>query len=200
MRLPGALVILAVAVPFAPANSAIADERAAYPAKPIRFIVPYPPGGGTDIVARVVGWRLSESLGQQVVIDNRGGANGIIGTHIAAKAAPDGYTMVIGIPASVAVNPSMYRDLPYHPVRDFSPVSQVTLNAYVLTAHPALPANTVKELIELARSKPGQLNFGSSGNGSAAHLVIELFKRMANVDNERLLKAAGIHRESAAQK
>lgn len=153
-----------------------------YPTRPIRFIVPYPPGGGTDTVARIVARRLAENLKQQVVIDNRGGANAIIGTQIAARSASDGYTMVLGVPASLAVNPNLYRDLPYDPVRDFSPVTQLTENAYVLTAHPSVAANTVRELIELARARPGYLNFGSSGNGSAGHLVLEQFRRMAGVD------------------
>jgi tripartite-type tricarboxylate transporter receptor subunit TctC len=156
--------------------------QGSYPSRPIRFIVPYPPGGGTDTVARVVARRLGEGIAQQVVVDNRGGANAIIGTQLAAKAAPDGYTMLLGVPASLAVNPNAYRNLPYDPIRDFSAVSQLTQNAYVLTVHPAVAASTVKELVELARAKPGQLNFGSSGNGSAGHLVLELFKRMAKVD------------------
>ena len=157
-------------------------QTGAYPARPIRFIVPYPPGGGTDTFARIVARRLAETLGQQVAIDNRGGANAIIGTQIAARSAPDGYTMVLGVPASLAVNPGLYRDLPYDPVRDFSPVSQLTENAYLLTAHPGVAANTVQELIALARAQPGQLAFGSSGIGSAGHLVLEQFKRMAGVD------------------
>ena len=157
-------------------------QPAPYPSHPIRFIVPYPPGGGTDVVARIVARRLSEDVGQQIVIDNRGGANAIVGTQTAARSAADGYTMVLGVPASLTVNPLLHRDLPYDPLRDFAPVAQLTLNAYLLTAHPSVRANTVRELIDLARQAPGSLNFGSSGNGSAAHLVLELFKRMANVD------------------
>jgi tripartite-type tricarboxylate transporter receptor subunit TctC len=153
-----------------------------YPNRPIRFIVPYPPGGGTDVVARVVARRLADELGQPIVIDNRGGANAIVGTQTAARAAADGYTILLGVPASLTVNPLLHRDLPYDPVRDFSAVAQLTLNAYLLTAHPTLRANTVRELIDLARLNPGSLNFGSSGNGSAAHLMLELFKRTANVD------------------
>jgi tripartite-type tricarboxylate transporter receptor subunit TctC len=163
-------------------SGAACAQDGAYPKRPIRFVVPYPPGGGTDTVARVLARRLTENLGQQVVIDNRGGANAIIGTQIAAKSAPDGYTMVLGVPASLAVNPGLYSDLPYDPVRDFSPVSQLTENAYVLTAHRAVAATNVKELVELARAHPGRLNFGSSGNGSAGHLVLEQLKRMAGVD------------------
>ena len=176
-----AVAVTAITMWTIAAGAALAQSPA-YPSRPIRFIVPYPPGGGTDTIARVVARRLGENLGQQIVIDNRGGANAIIGTHLAAKAPADGYTMVLGVPASLAVNPNAYRDLPYDPLRDFSPVSQLTVNAYLLAAHPAVPANTVKELVDLARAKPGQLNFGSSGNGSAGHLVLELFKRMAKVD------------------
>jgi len=172
----------AVAAAVALSFTGAALAQTTYPSRPIRFIVPYPPGGGTDTVARVVARRLGENIGQQIVIDNRGGANAIIGTQLAAKAAPDGYTMVLGVPASLAVNPNAYRDLAYDPIRDFSAVSQLTQNAYVLTVHPAVPVNTVKDLVDLARAKPGQLNFGSSGNGSAGHLVLELFKRMAQVD------------------
>jgi tripartite-type tricarboxylate transporter receptor subunit TctC len=157
-------------------------QTVTYPARPIRFIVPYPPGGGTDTVARVVARRLADTIGQQVVIDNRGGANAIIGTQIAAKSAADGYTMLLGVPANIVVNPNLYKDLPYDPTRDLTPVAQMTENAYLLTAHMGVPVATVKDLVELARAKPGQLNFGSSGNGSAGHLVLELLKRSAKVD------------------
>jgi tripartite-type tricarboxylate transporter receptor subunit TctC len=153
-----------------------------YPSKPIRFIVPFPPGGGTDTVARVISQRLAEQLGQQVVIDNRGGANAIIGTEMGAKAAPDGYTLTFTLPAAVAVNPSLYPSLPYAPLRDFAPVTQLNTIALLLVAHPGVQANSIRELIALAKSKPGQLTFASSGNGSAAHLAMELFKLMAGVD------------------
>ena len=153
-----------------------------YPSKPIRFIVPFPPGGGTDTVARVISQRLAERLGQQVVIDNRGGANAIIGTEMGAKAAPDGYTLTFTLPAAVAVNPSLYPKLPYAPLRDFAPVTQLNTIALLLVAHPGVQANSIRELIALATAKPGQLTFASSGNGSAAHLAMELFKLMAGVD------------------
>jgi tripartite-type tricarboxylate transporter receptor subunit TctC len=152
-----------------------------YPSRPIRFIIPYPPGGGTDTVARIIAQPLFERLGQQIVVDNRGGANAIIGTEIAAKAPADGHTIVFCLPANVAVNPSYYRDLPYDPARDFTPVIQLNTIALLLVAHPSLAASTVKELIALAKAKPGQLNFASSGNGSAAHLAMELVKTMAGV-------------------
>ena len=153
-----------------------------YPTRPIRFIVPFPPGGGTDIVARLIGQRLSERLGQQVVIDNRGGANAIIGTELGAKAPPDGYTILMSLQASLAVNPSLYRNLPYDSLRDFAPVIQLTSIPLLLAAHPSLPANSVKELVQLARAKPGQITFASSGTGGSSHLAMELFKIMAKVD------------------
>ena len=161
-------------------NSAPAQD--AYPSKPVRFIVPFPPGGGTDTVARAISQRLAESLGQQVVIDNRSGANAIIGTELGAKAAPDGYTLTFTLPAAVAVNPSLYPKLPYDPLRDFAPVTQLNVIALMLVAHPGMPANSIKELIALAKAKPGHITFASSGNGSAAHLAMELFKLMAGVD------------------
>ena len=143
--------------------------------KPIRFIVPYPPGGGTDIVARWFGQKLAERIGQHIIIDNRGGANAIIGTDLGAKAAPDGYTMLLVLPASVAVNPSLYRNLPYDPVRDFAPVIRLNSIPQLLAAHPSLPANSVRELIQLAEAKPGQITFASSGTGGSSHLAMELF-------------------------
>jgi tripartite-type tricarboxylate transporter receptor subunit TctC len=148
----------------------------------VRFIVPFPPGGGTDTVARAISQRLADSLGQQVVIDNRSGANAIIGTELGAKAAPDGYTLTFTLPAAVAVNPSLYPKLPYDPLRDFAPVTQLNVIALMIVAHPGMPANSVKELIALAKAKPGHVTFASSGNGSAAHLAMELFKLMAGVD------------------
>ncbi len=154
----------------------------AYPSKPIRFIVPFPPGGGTDTVARAIAQRLTESLGHQVIIDNRGGANAIIGTELGAKAAPDGYTLTFTLPAAVAVNPVLYPQLPYAPLRDFAPVTQLNTIALLLVVHPGMPANSVKELIALAKAKPGHVTFASSGNGSAAHLASELFMLMAGVD------------------
>lgn len=155
---------------------------AGYPSKPIRFIVPFPPGGGTDLVARLLSQRLTERFGQQVVVDNRGGANTIIGTELAAKAAPDGYTMVLVLPVSVAVNPSLYRNLPYDPVRDFAPVIHLNSIALLLSAHPSLAANSIGELVQLAKAKPGQLTFASSGIGGSSHMALELFKLLAKVD------------------
>ncbi len=161
---------------------AAAAQPAAYPSRPIRLIVPYPPGGGTDLVSRLLAQKLAEPLGQQVVIDNRGGANALIGTDLAAKAAPDGYTMLLTLPASVAVNPSLFPKLPYDPARDFSPVIQLNVIALLLASHPSLPATSVAQLLQLAKAKPGQLTYASSGTGGSSHLAVELLKRIAQID------------------
>ncbi|MBX3665140.1 MAG: tripartite tricarboxylate transporter substrate binding protein [Burkholderiales bacterium] len=150
-----------------------------YPARPVRFVVPFPPAGPGDILARLIGGELSKSLGQQFVIDNRSGANGIIGAEIAAKAAADGYTILLGNVGPIVVNVSLYKKLPYHPVRDFAPIAMIARSPQVLVANPSLPANSVRELIALAKSKPGQLSYGSPGAGSGPHLTMELFKASA---------------------
>ncbi|MBI4192354.1 MAG: tripartite tricarboxylate transporter substrate binding protein [Betaproteobacteria bacterium] len=165
------------------ANDAIAQERAEkYPTRPIRLIVPFPPGGSNDILARLVAARLTEQLGQQIVIDNRGGAGSIIGTQLAANAAPDGYTVLLGGTASLSINPSLHKNLPYDPIKDFSPISLVGTALAVLAVHPSLSARTVKDLIEFAKAKPGQLRLASPGIGTPTHLAGELFKSMAGVD------------------
>jgi len=153
-----------------------------YPAKPLRVLVPNAPGGSTDILARVVGERLTEKWGQHVLIDNRPGAGGNIAAELAARAAPDGYTLFLGSMSTESVNPTLYGKLPFDAVRDFAPVSLIANSANLLLVHPSLPANTVKQLIELARTRPGQLNYSSSGSGSFNHMSAELFKRMARVD------------------
>ena len=164
--------------------AAIATHAAAqqYPTKAIRMIVPFPPGGPNDILGRVIAQRLSEQLGQQVVIDNRGGAGGLIGAEIAARAAPDGYTLLFGGTATLAINPGLHKKLPYDPLRDFAAVSLVGTAPSMLVVHPSLPVKTVKDLIALAKAKPGQLNFASAGVGTPPHLAGELFKSMAGVD------------------
>ena len=146
------------------------------------MIVPFTPGGSTDIVARVVGQKLGEGLGTQVVIENRAGAGGNIGVELAAKSAPDGYTLVMGHIGTFGVNPSLYKKLPYDPVRDFAPVSLAAIVPNMLVVHPSLPVKSVKELIALSRSRPGQLNYGSSGTGGTPYLCMEYFKMMAKVD------------------
>jgi len=153
-----------------------------YPNRPIRFIVPFPPGGGTDTVARLIAGPLAERLKQQVIIDNRGGANAIIGTDLGAKAPPDGYTWVFCLPASVSVNPTLYRNLPYDPARDFVPVIRLNTIALLMTVTNNLPAKNVAELVALAKAKPGTLNYASSGNGGAAHLAMALFNLTAGLD------------------
>ena len=152
-----------------------------YPTRPVRIIVPFPPGGGTDIISRTVAQKLSETWSQPVVIDNRGGANGIIGTDIGAKSKPDGYTLLVVI-ATHAINPSLYTKLPYDTGKDFAPITLMAQYPFIITVHPSLPARNVKELIALAKQKPGQLAYASSGNGSGPHLGFELFKTMANID------------------
>jgi tripartite-type tricarboxylate transporter receptor subunit TctC len=152
-----------------------------YPSRPIRFVIPYPPGGGTDTVARLLNPAAIEQLGVQIVIDNRGGANAIIGTDIGAKASPDGYTMLFCLQASMVVNPILYKKIPYNPKRDFTPVIHLDTVALMIAVHPSVPATTVNELIKLAKEKPGQINFSSSGHGSAAHLAVELMNSMAKV-------------------
>lgn len=153
-----------------------------YPGRPIRFIVPNPTGGGADLVARVIGQKLAVNLGQQVVIDNRAGAGGIIGTDLAAKSEPNGYTLMLGYTANLCFAPSLFSKLPYDPVRDFAPVTLVGSTYYLLAAHPSVPAKSVKELIALAQAKPGKLNFASNSNGQGNHLAGELFKNMAGVN------------------
>lgn len=151
-----------------------------YPVKSIRMIVPFTPGGGTDILARTIGQKLAESLGQPVVIDNRPGAGGTIGAEMAARAAPDGYTLLM-VSASYAVNATLYK-LSFDPIEDLAPVTQVASVPFVLTATPSLPVANVRELIALARAKPDSINYGSSGNGSSPHLAGELLKLMAGID------------------
>lgn len=154
---------------------------AKYPEKAIRFIVPFPPGAANDLLARAVGQRLSDRSGQPVVVDNRGGGGGTLGATIAAKAAPDGYTIVI-VPATHAINVTLYSKPPYDAVKDFAPVALIATAPYLLAVNPALPARSVKELIVLAKAKPGQLNYGSAGTGNATHLIGELMKSMAGID------------------
>lgn len=149
-----------------------------WPSKPIRFIVPFPPGGGTDVMARAVAPKLGEGLGQQVVVDNRSGAGGMIGVELAAKSPPDGYTLGIATVGQISINPSLYAKMPFDPVKDLAPVTMAGNIFNVLIVHPALNAQSVKALIALARSRPGELNYGSSGTGAADHLSAELFQVM----------------------
>ena len=152
-----------------------------YPSKPVRMIVAYPPGGGTDIVGRMMAQKLSENFGQTVVIDNRGGAAGNIGSEIAARSAPDGYTVLMGNVAPNAINVSLYARLGYDPVRDFAPISLVASTPNILVVQPSLPVKTVSDLVALAKAKPGTLNYPSAGLGSSSHLAGELFDNIAAV-------------------
>ncbi len=154
----------------------------AYPQKPIQFLVPFSAAGAGDIFARTVAQKLTAALGQQVVVVNRPGANGIIGTEQVAKAPPDGYMILMGATAPMVLNPSLYTRLPYDTLKDFAPVTQGTLYQYILIVHPSVPARSVAELVKLARSRPGQLQYGSSGNGGSNHLAGEMFKRAAKVE------------------
>lgn len=153
-----------------------------YPGKPIRLVLPYPPGGGTDTIARPLAQRLSDSLGQQVVVDNRGGAGGNIGMEMVARSAPDGYTIVLAITAQLAVNVSLFKKLPYDPVRDYAPITLLATGPYLLVVHPSLPVKSVKELIAFAKARPGEITYASSGNGSGGHLAAEMLKSMAGIN------------------
>jgi tripartite-type tricarboxylate transporter receptor subunit TctC len=153
-----------------------------YPSKPIRFVVPYPAGGPLDTVARLLGQKVSESLKQPVIVDNRPGAGGNIGADFVAKSAPDGYTILMGAVATHAINPTLYGHIPYDPVADFIPITQVASTPNVLVVNPSVPAKDVREFVAYAKANPGKLNFGSGSTGSAGHLAGELFKTMAGVD------------------
>ena len=153
-----------------------------YPTKPIRLIVPYPPGGGTDIFARLLGAKLGETLGQQLVIENRAGAAGVLGADAAAKAAPDGYTLVVGQASNLAINPHMMSKLPYDPLKDFAPITLIATSPSLLVVHPSLPARSVKDLVALAKARPGSINYASAGNGSPGHLAAEYFRKVANIN------------------
>ena len=171
------LTALALTAPLTHAQTPQSAAAAAvYPSKPIRLIVPFTPGGSTDILARAIGQELTKAWGQAVIIDNVPGAGGSLGADKAAKAAPDGYTLLMGHIGTLAVNPSLYPALPYDPIKSFTPVAWVARVPNVLVVHPSVNASNVKELVALAKSRPGQLNYGSGGNGSAANLATEYFK------------------------
>lgn len=162
-----------------------------YPTKPIRFIVPFAPGGGNDLIARVIGQKLTARWGQQIVVDNRPGAGGNIAAEITANSVPDGYT-VFQFNIANAIAESVYKKLAYDPVRDFAAVTQMASSAFFLVAHPSVPASTVKELIALAKARPGSLNYGSSGSGGSSHLMMELFKSMTGTEMTHIpYKGAG---------
>jgi tripartite-type tricarboxylate transporter receptor subunit TctC len=152
-----------------------------WPAKPIRVVVPFPPGGSTDVLGRIVSSKLTEALGQQVIVDNRSGAGGVIGTELVVKSPPDGYTLLFSASAPIAINVTLMKNIPYDPRRDLAPVSRVGSVPLVLVVHPVVPARSVKELIALLRARPAEFNYASAGSGTPQHLSAELFKTLAGV-------------------
>jgi tripartite-type tricarboxylate transporter receptor subunit TctC len=173
-------VAAALACCVAGGATAQTPEPARYPMRPIRIVVPLAPGGPSDLVARTVGQKMTEAWGQQVVIDNRAGANGVVGSEIVAKSAPDGYTLIMGTTGTHGINASLYPKLPYDTINDFAPVARIGISNYVLVAHPSLPVSGVKELVRLAKAKPGEITWSSGG--SVSQLAAELFKRTAGID------------------
>jgi tripartite-type tricarboxylate transporter receptor subunit TctC len=174
----GALVLCLVGL----SSVALPVVAQTYPTKPIRLIVPLPPGGGADLVARTIAERLSKSLGQQVVIDNRAGGGTVIGAELAAHAPADGYTLLLGTATTHAINASLVKKLPYDPFKDFAPVTLVAILHNILVMHPSVPANSLRELIALAKKRPGQIMFASTGNGSSNHLAGEMLRYAAKID------------------
>lgn len=175
------LILLGTQLAVAVTSNALAAAANDFPTRPIRFIVPYAPGGGADTLARGVGNTLSEALGHTVVIDNRGGGGTLIGSDMAAKAPPDGHTIIM-VASTHAVVSSLYKKLPYDPIKDFAPVIRVASAPNILVLHPSVPASTVKELVALAKARPGQWVYASSGNGGGSHLAMELFKSVSHIE------------------
>jgi len=155
------------------------DDAANFPTKPVQIIVPFPPGGGSEAFARSIAVKLTQLWGQQVLIDNRGGAGGTIGSYLVVKAPPDGYTLLMGLNGTHGMAQSLYRKLPYDTIRDFTPITMVGIGPNILTVHPSVPVKSVRELIALAKAKPGQLNYGSPGNGTPPHLQMAVFNKLA---------------------
>jgi len=182
IRIVTAFIAVLVAVPGLVSGQAPSTSSGqAYPSKPLRIIIPFPPGAATDITGRYIAQKLGEAFGQQPIPDNRPGANGTIGLELAAKAPPDGHTLVIGQTGNLAISPGLTK-VGYDPVRDFAPVSLLIASPHVLAAHPSLPVRSLKELVALARVRPGQLNYASTGSGSAGHLGMELLKKATGMD------------------
>ena len=174
-RLPALALVLASTLA---AGATRADD---YPSHPIKLVVPYAAGGGADSVARIVAKRVGETIGQPIVIENRGGAGSIIGTELVNKSEPDGYTLLLGQSGPISINPAIYKNLPYDPVKDFAPVTMTTAYPYIMVVNPALGVKTLREFVALAKSKPGELNYGTTGVGAANHLVTELFDSKAGI-------------------
>ncbi len=178
-KIAAAAVLLGIAQLCVVTSSVLAQV---YPSKPIKLVIPYPPGGSTDVIGRLVGQKLSDTLGQSVVVDNRGGAGGVIGADFVAKSPADGYTILIGTPGAITISPSLQAKLPYQPTRDFAPVSLLATVPNLLVSHPSVPIASVQDLIRIAKAKPGLLSYGSSGIGASPHLAGELFKYMTRTD------------------
>jgi tripartite-type tricarboxylate transporter receptor subunit TctC len=169
-------------IPLVAGTGLAVVAHAQYPTKPIRLVVAFPPGGSTDIIARVIGQKLGERLGQQVVIDNRGGAGGTLGTEIAANATPDGYTLTMGTTSTHVVAVSVYNKLRYDPTKNFAPITLVASTPYLLVVHPGVQARNLQEFVALAKSQPGKLNYASAGTGTTTHLAMEMLKSTAGID------------------
>jgi tripartite-type tricarboxylate transporter receptor subunit TctC len=177
------LKFIGFAVVFCALLSGCVDARAqAFPSKPLRLIVPFAPGGTTDVLARIIAQKLSTSMGQSVIVDNRPGANGNIGTDVAAKSPGDGYTLVMSFDGTMAINPNIYKNMPFDPKKDLAPVANIAQVPLLIVVHPSLKANTIEEFIALVKASPGRINYSSAGHGSTGHLTGELLKARANID------------------
>lgn len=173
--------VVVAALSAAPAVAVAAAPADNYPNKPLRLVAPYAPGGGTDILARLIGAKLSEAFGQTVVVDNRPGAGGLIGTEIVAKSPPDGHTLMLASPSPIVVAPHLHKKLPYDPLKDLAPITLITMVPAVMAVHPSVPVKTVAEFVKFAKSKPGAINYSSSGNGGTGHLAGEMLKTMTGI-------------------
>jgi tripartite-type tricarboxylate transporter receptor subunit TctC len=181
MRISGRTILPLLTALVAALSPGLAGAQS-YPTKPIRFVLPFPPGGGTDGIARIVGDGLGKRLGQRILVDNRPGAGGNIASALVAKAAPDGYALLMGFSTALTVNPGLYKDLPFNVQKDFVPITELADGQYILVVHPSVPAKSVEELIAHAKANPGKLKFASGGMGSPLHLAGELFKARTRVD------------------
>ena len=181
-RFKRSAVIVNAAMAVAAAGLSFPAAAQTYPTKSIRLVVPWPAGGVTDVVARIVGERLSQGLGQSIIVDNKAGATGFIGTEFVARATPDGYTLLLITASTHAISPNLFKKMPYDPLKDFETISQLTTAPTILVTYASFPAGSVAELVKIAKAKPGTLNFASFGNGSSAHLAAELFKQATGTD------------------
>jgi len=182
LRLAPRIAATLLSTALLPAIAIAAAPAQAYPTKPVRLVIPFPPGGGNDLLGRAFADRLGDRLGQQMISDNRGGGSTIIAAEIVARAPADGYTLLLATNTTLAIVPSLKTKLPYDPIKDFEPISLVSNSPYLLVVHPGLQAKSVKELIALSKSKPGQINYASPGHGTSNHLAVEMFKAMSGAD------------------